>query len=144
MKKLFFILIVLSTIFCGYSQTKSMQGAWKVVSLEHRSGDSLLYKLDNVNIGNELKIWSKKYFNFVGRYKTDTTFYDNFGSGTYTLNGNHYEENLIDNSDRNFAGKKIRILLERKNDTIIQIWPADANWNIIKKNYYIQKLVKAD
>lgn len=147
MKKIFFILFVSSALLYGcntQSHSDSIEGAWKVVGFEHRSGDSLLYVLGDENTGNELKIWSKNHFIFVGRYKMDTAFIDNFGSGTYTLNGNHYEENLIDNADRSFAGKKIRLLFERKNDTIIQTWPADENWNINKSNYYVQKLVKAE
>ena len=62
---------------------------------------------------------------------------NNYGSGTYKLDGNRYEENLTyPNPDT------VKLLLEIKNDTITQTWPVDDNGQIIKSNYYIQKLTR--
>ncbi len=142
MKKLFILLMIASAMLgCGHK--KSMRGAWKVVSFENRVGDKVKLKLNGNMTGNELKIWSRNYFMYVGRYKTDSAKIENYGSGTYTLDGDHYVETII-NTGNVMQSASIRILLERKKDTIIQTWPADDKWAIDKNNYFVQKLVRAE
>lgn len=144
MKKLFILLFVATAFMTGCNQKKSMNGAWKVVDFENISGDKVKLKLNENVIGNEMKIWSNNHFMYVGRYKMDTTSFDNYGSGSYTLDGNHYVENLTDTGVGKREASQVRLLLEIKNDTIIQTWPADENWNINKSDYYVQKLVRVD
>jgi len=144
MKKIFIFLVVTSALLTGCDQKKLMNGAWKVVSFENISGDKVKLKLNGNMTGNELKIWSSNHFIYVGRYKMDTTNFDNYGSGSYTLEGNHYVENKIITGNTKTQIAPIRILLETKNDTLIQTWPADDKWMIDPHNYFIQKLVRAD
>ena len=145
MKKTIIFIFMLSAILYGCTPKNSMNGAWKVVSFENKSGDKVKMKLNDNMTGDELKIWSKDHYMYVGRYKMDTTNFDNYGSGTYTVAGNHYVEMpIIASRNKNAKIDQIRILLDRKNDTIVQTWPADEKWNVDKNNYYIQKLVPAD
>jgi hypothetical protein len=143
MKTNIFIAILLLCIF-GYTQKQNhpMEGTWQVVSWQNMAGDSLVWKLGVKYTGTEMKIWSKDHFAFVGRYKQDTTFHDNCGGGTYKLDGTHYEESYLYFPDQKIVGTKARLLLEIKNDTLIQTWPVDENWKVIKNNYNIQKLTR--
>jgi hypothetical protein len=66
--------------------------------------------------------------------------HDNYGGGTYTLKGDRYEENVL------YAGKaimnrKVKMIQEIKNDTLIQKWPADENWKLGEK-YSIEKYIR--
>jgi hypothetical protein len=100
MKKLVFIglIIVLLIQGCQPRQTKEtipMKGAWKVISWERWSNDTLEFTIPGTISGSEIKIWSDKYFVFSGSYKRDTTVMDNYGGGTFKLDGNHYEETIL-------------------------------------------------
>jgi len=67
----------------------------------------------------------------------------NYGWGTYKLSdGTHYEESIIKhNSFPEIEGTTIKMLIEIKNDTLIQRWPVDENWNLQKK-YMIEKYIR--
>jgi hypothetical protein len=74
----------------------------------------------------------------------DTATYDNYGGGTYKLDGTHCEESYLYFGEKSMVGTSQKLLLEIKNDTLIQTWPCDNNWQINKSNYNIQKLVRKD
>jgi hypothetical protein len=145
MKKIIFLSMVILLIIgsCTQQEVKSpMEGPWQVVSWQRIAGDTLIWKLGEKLTGTEMKIWSGNYFNFVGRYKMDTAFLDNYGGGTYKLEGTHYEESYLYFVDKTMVGTSQRLLLEIKNDTLTQTWPCDANWQIDKSNYNVQKLTR--
>jgi hypothetical protein len=145
MKRTFFLSLIISSIIvsCTQQEVKSpLEGPWQVVSWQRIADDTLMFKLGVGFIGDEIKIWSGNYFNFVGRYKADTTYTDNYGGGAYKLDGIHYEESYLYFVDQTMVGKSQRLLLEIKNDTLTQTWPCDASWQIDKSNFNIQKLTR--
>jgi hypothetical protein len=144
MKKTISLGLTLLIIVASCTQKKSspMDGAWNLVSWEMKMGDSLVSKYQKDFTGSEMKIWTNNHFAFVGRYKSDTTFIDNCGGGTFKIDGTHYEETILYFPNQNAVGTSIKLLLEIKNDTLIQTWPLDENWQLIKANYNIQKLVR--
>ena len=137
-------------IILGCSQKESnpsnpVEGAWQVVSWQNIAGDSLVWELGVDYIGTEMKIWSKSHFAFAGRYKMDTIFIDNCGGGSYKLDGTHCEESyLYFLNPQAVVGTSQKLLLEIKNDTLIQTWPVDENWQVDKSNYNIQKLIRLE
>lgn len=143
---LLFAMTLMLIVSCAKQQeVKSpMEGAWQVVSWQRYSADTLSWELGVRFTGGEIKIWSRDHFAFVGQYKQDTAFINNFGAGTYKLEGTHYEESFLYCVEQSWVGTTGRILLEIKNDTLIQTWPCDNNWQIDKSNYNIQKLVRKD
>ena len=141
---LFCLMILMILPGCTPRKTSPMEGAWQVVSWEHLAGDSLMWKFPVNFTGSEIKIWSKGYYNVAGGYKTDTAFVDNCGGGTYKIDGNHYEENVLYFPDKKVVGTTMRLLLEINNDTLTQTWPVDENWQVIKSEYNIQKLKRLD
>jgi len=144
MKATLICCLIIAMIIGGCTQEKSfkIEGTWKVVSWQNYAGDSLKWKLGKEYYGNEMKIWSKDHFAFVGRYKHDTTFIDNCGGGSYKINDTRYEESYLYFPDQKLVGTTRKVLLEIKNDTLTQTWPVDENWKVVKNGYNVQKLIR--
>lgn len=147
MKTIVFLSVISLFIIvsCAPKEAKSsVEGAWQVVSWERFAGDTLQFKLGVSFTGTEMKIWSGDFFNFVGRYDLDTAMYDNYGGGSYKLDGTLCEETYLYFGEPSMVGTTQRLLFEIKNDTLIQTWPCDVNWQIDKSNYNIQKLTRKE
>jgi hypothetical protein len=148
MKKIVFLSVIIFGLILSCTQQKeeksTIEGAWQVVSWLSIAGDTVEAELGKTFTGTEMKIWSKTCFNFVGYYDLDTIMYDNYGGGTYKLDGTHGEENYLYFSAKSMIGTSQKLLLEIKNDTLIQTWPCDNNWQIDKSNYRIQKLIRKE
>jgi hypothetical protein len=139
---LFCLMITLIIFGCVPRKRTPVEGTWQVVSWQNMAGDSLVWKLGVDYVGTEMKIWSKDHFAFAGRYKHDTSFIDNSGGGSYTLDGTHCQESYLYFPDQAIVGTTQRLLLEVKNDTLIQTWPVDEKWQVVKSKYNIQKLTR--
>jgi hypothetical protein len=139
-KMFFYLMVAVILISCTPKSDKLPQGEWKLVKCQYFNGDSLLGVLSDKEQFNQVKIWTENYFMFVGRYKSDTTFNDYYGYGTYTLEGNKYEEQITFHRDPELMGQKLRCFMVLKNDTLFQTFPVDENWEI-EKNYAIEQYV---
>ena len=150
MKKLVFISLIIAGLILSCTQQEKakspIEGAWQVVSWQHIAGDTLMMEMGVDYTGTEIKIWSGNYFNFVGCYTRlqDTTIVDNYGGGTYKLDGTHCEESYLYFGAKSMVGTSQKLLLEIRNDTLIQTWPCDDSWQIDKSNYQIQKLIRTE
>jgi hypothetical protein len=143
MKKIVFLSLVIALIIgsCTQQEVKSpVEGAWKIVSFNM---PSMNMTFPGQVQGEQIKIWTKEYVAFVGQYKVDTTVTANYGWGTYTLNGNKYEEKVVLHADKPSIGKTIRILLDIRNDTLTQRYPADENWKL-QEGYSTEKYVRVE
>lgn len=143
MKKIAILSLFLSLFLfsCKQKEVKSpIEGVWKLVYAESPSAN-FIYP-ENVK-GEDIKVWTKTYFTFDGTFKNDTTEIDSYGWGTYTLNGNKYVETLRFYPDKSSIGNVINMLLEIKNDTLIQKFPADENFQL-KENYNTEKYVRLE
>jgi len=145
MKRVIFssLIIVLVIGSCAKEKKSSIEGIWKLTFgrwYNWNPNDTLTYQFPgNINIYH-IKIFSKRDFTFVGHYSLDTLTNDNYGGGTYILKGNRYEENIL-YAGKAILNKKVRLILEVKNDTLIQKWPVDENWNLREK-YSIENYVR--
>jgi len=145
MKKIIYSSLVIALIVGGCAkETKSpIEGIWKLTYgkwYNWNPDDTLIYQYPGNMAIYHIKIFSKENFTFVGHYSLDTLTHDNYGGGTYAIEGDRYEENLL------YAGKaifnrKVRMLLEVKSDTLIQKWPADENWKLAE-NYSLEKYIR--
>lgn len=145
MKKVISFSLIFSFIIAGCNQEKKLpnEGIWKLTYgkwYEWNPTDTTIYRFPGNMAIYHIKIFSKGNFTFVGHFSSDTIILDNYGGGTYTLKGDRYEENVL------YAGKailnrKIRMIQEIINDTLIQKWPADENWKLAEK-YSIEKYIK--
>jgi hypothetical protein len=140
-----FLLLLTIGIQAQTKQEKFPQGAWNYVygdAIYH--GDSIVNLVPSKFTGSDIKIWTEKYCAYIGRFKVDTSFLDHFGGGTNTLNGTRYEEQVLWHYNQKSVGNKVKMLLELKNDTLIQTFPVDENGKGNKKLYYIQKYARLD
>jgi len=142
-KAIFFILIIsLIIISCAKQKGEFLLDGWKMVKMERiDEGKVTNYLSDRYTI-DFYKMWSETQFMFVGKYKVDTTITYRYGTGTYTLEGTRYEENILYHYDKSYEGAKIKMLLEYKNDTLFQIWPVNENGQPNEISYYIEKYVR--
>jgi hypothetical protein len=147
MKKILFLSLIISLIIvsCTQQEVKSpIEGAWQQVGFSWVSGDTITnYNLPSPDLGSQIKMWTKNHFAFMGIMKTDTTDVDLYGGGTYSLNGDKYEESIIYHYDKTLINTKFKALLEIRNDTLFQTYhPIDSigkemeNYSSIEK--YIQ------
>jgi hypothetical protein len=144
MKSVISLSCIMLFLFYGCCQEKSSHyiGAWKPVTWEKYSGDSIVWKMPGNLQGSEIKIFANEYFNWVGRYKLDTTFFNSFGGGTYTTEGNRLIQNVQYYGNQDRVGTSTRMLWDYQNDTCVQTWPYDENWELDEDTYYIKKWVK--
>lgn len=110
-----------------------IEGTWRLVKITLWDGDKQFTSPGDFDM-NQLKTWSKEYFTFVGHYGEGKKSTDAYGSGTYKLEGNHYEEDLITYNKKQQAQTHYKMLLEIKGDTLIQRWPVDDNWKLVDKH----------
>ena len=89
-------------------------------------------------------MWSESHFIFVGYFDVDSIHYENYGCGTYTLEGNHYTEMIQYHVGADYVGQEVKMLVEVSNDTLTQTWPVDDEWNVDTDNYRIEKYVRLD
>jgi hypothetical protein len=142
-KVLFFCLIILLIIVgCGKKGSKSFQGAWQMVQMQMiDNGKVTNYFSDRYSV-SQTKVWSGNHFIFVGKYQVDTTTTYRYGVGTFTINGNLYEENILYHFDRSYEGTKNRIWLEIRGDTLLHIFPVDLTGKPDQRKHWIEKYVR--
>jgi len=142
MKKTVVLGLILTLILGSCTQEKKspLEGEWRLAyEYEIANGvTTVLYPGDYE--GNELKIWSGDYWVLLGRFEQDSGFTQNYGGGTYRLDGNRYEEIVAYHSAPQYLDQTVKLWVEFKKDTIIQTWPVDENGDVITSgSYYIEK-----
>ncbi len=123
-------------------EKKSFQGAWQMVQMQRIDGAKVTnYFSDRYNV-SQIKIWSGGHFIFVGKYEVDTTVSYRYGVGTYNLQGNIYEEDILYHFDKAYEGRKNKIWLEIRNDTLLHIFPVDNSGKPDQRTHWIEKYVR--
>ncbi len=144
MKKTVLFMLALSIGLVAWSQEKKspIDGVYKLAFEYEVKGDNSTLIYPDENQGSELKIWSEGTFTLVGVFVQGSNYTDNFGAGTFTLEGNRYEETVLFHSAPQYMGQIVNLRLEMEGDTITQWWPVDKNAEPIKSHYYIEKWVR--
>jgi len=120
-----FVLIAFS--LKSFSQQKPiiLEGAWKLVQRQAINGDKVETIFPGKDEVDVVKIWSGNRFMGVGRSKSGTTVTDEFGSGTFKLNGTKYEEKIEYLFYKSWESMTIKMSLVLRNDTLILTVPVD-------------------
>ncbi len=145
MKKL--ILISFFPFLFAYqtrSQEISIVGTWKQVSMEVIQNGKTTSEITNSGNSEQLKSWSKETFVFAGKTINNNVVSRSFGNGNYSLVGNRYTEDIKVHGSPNYEGIKLKLHLEMKGDTLIQIFPVKYDWTYDINNCWIEKYVKVD
>ncbi len=130
-------------IFGFKTEKPKLNGTWKIVSEQIISNGESTFNIKN-DKNSGLKTWSDKYFMFVSSTVVGSQISNTFGGGTYKLSGNEYTENIQYHVAPNFRGISLKLNLEIKGDTVIQIYPCDNSFYYDKNNCVIQKYVRVD
>lgn len=144
MKKNVFLIALFLLIVAGCKQepVNPVEGAWNLIYSKTVSNDTVISTYPGDYQGNQVKMWSDNYWMFVGQYTQDTVTEDNFGGGTYTLDGIVYKETIRYHVTKDYVGQTLRMRIVVANDTLVQVWPADEKGEIDKSNYRSEKYVK--
>jgi hypothetical protein len=144
MKRTIFSGLIISLIIlsCAQEKRSPIEGAWKLIYFDQTINGKMVYQFPGQGNGSQIKMMSKEYFTFVGHFELDTLVVENYGGGTYKLEGDKYEEDIIYHTDKSSIGHKINIQLEIRNDTLIQRYPLDNNWKLDNNNYSTEKYIR--
>ena len=144
MKKtmLFSALFLLFLAGCKQEPVNPVEGAWQLIYAKRVANDTVVGTFPADYVGSQVKMWSDNYWMFVGQYKQDTVSMDNYGGGSYTLEGVMYKETIMYHVTKDFVGQTLRMRIVVENDTLSQVWPADENGDIDKANYQSEKYIK--
>jgi hypothetical protein len=124
-------------------QHRKIDGAWSLVYYQTISKDTIIGRYVGKDvIGSQLKIWSQGHFVFSGRFKVGVKEIDNYGGGTYTLEGSQYIETILYHTNKKWLGTQPKMLIEVKGDTLYQTWPVNDMWKVDKSNYTIEKYAR--
>jgi hypothetical protein len=144
MKREFLLCLFIPFILgsCNREKFSPMEGAWKLAYeyevVDHQS--TLVYPNDSR--GSEIKMWSGDRWALVGVFIQDSTVTDNFGGGTFTLDGTFYREIVEYHSAAEYLGQTVQLFLEINGDTLTQIWPVDNNGKPEEDHYSMEKWVR--
>ncbi len=145
MKKLILPLLAIAFAInaCSDVRAKYPQGAWQLVRSESIKNGETTVTYPGIMVGSEYKMWSDKNFMFVGRWTEDSVTTDNYGFGTYVLNGKDYEETILYHFMKEYQGQKIKMTLELMNDTLVQVYhPVDSAGKSIENISSVEKYIR--
>jgi hypothetical protein len=144
--KIIFGLVILIIVFScspNEKQHRKIEGAWSLVHYQTIAKDSVVGRYIGQNvIGSQVKSWSGEHFVFVGRFHVGTRDVDNYGGGTYTLDGSQYTETIFYHTNKQWIGTHPKMLIEIKGDSLFQTWPVNDKWQVDKSNYTIEKYAR--
>lgn len=145
MKKLL-LLLLLSSFFIQQSQSQdfSIVGTWKQVNFKVIKNGQMVSNVSHIGNGEQLKSWSKESFLFVGKAINNNTVNYTYGNGDYSLQGNHYTENIKVHVTPSYEGLSLKFHMDLKADTLTQIFPVKDDWSYDRKNCWIEKFVRVD
>jgi len=145
MKRILLLCLLTPLFFfgsCTQEKTSPMEGAWKLAFDYEVKGDNTTLLYPGVSQGSEIKIWSGDRWALVGLFIEDSIVADNFGGGTFTLEGTNYQETVEYHSAREYLGQTVKLYLEIRNDTLTQYWPVDDQGVPDKNHHYMEKWVR--
>lgn len=146
----FRFMVAVTILFLGFScgcntmEQSPIVGTWQLDYAKSIARDTLYFEAPGTVSVDQIKMWSENYFIFVGHYELDTSILDGGGGGTYTLEGNRYEEFIQYYTTGNAVGTTVKMILEIRNDTLIQTWPVDEYGEVDSANYRIERYIRLD
>jgi hypothetical protein len=146
MKKVvsFSLIVILIVLSCTKQASKFPQGAWQLLQVQNEiNGKKEVTFPVATMTGSQIKMWSEKHWCIIGEWTEDTLKGDIYGGGTYTIDGNQYNETVMYHNGKVYIGKTLKMTLELKNDTLIQIYqPVDSTGRQIEKTSSIEKYTR--
>ena len=104
-----------------------LEGTWEMTSATWTvEGKEVTAPSATISL-SQLKMYSKGHFLFVGHFKeSDKPARDNYGGGTYTLNGEDYTETILYHTLAGAVGSTLHFKLVVKGSTMTLTGPIVA------------------
>lgn len=135
--------VVMAINACSSDRHDYPKGAWQLIRSESIDNGKTTITYPGIQKGSEFKMWSEKNFMFVGKWTQDSVTTDNYGFGTYTLKGKEYEETIYYHFMKQYQGQTIKMTLELRNDTLVQVYHHfDSTGKAIENILSVEKYVK--
>ncbi len=146
MKRVVFLVLAICLLAsaCTKKENKFLIGGWKMVQMQRIDHGKVTNYFSNRYKVNQTKMWSDRHFIFVGKYEIDTLTSYRYGVGTYTLNGNIYEEDIAYHFEESYEGHKNKIFLELRGDTLLHIFPVNDQGKPDQDLHWIEKYVRLE
>ena len=135
-------MLLLILIGCNQEPVNPVVGAWNLVYAKQVENDSVIATFPADYQGSQVKMWCNNYWMFVGEYSQDTAKTENYGGGSYSLEGIVYKETIKYHVTEDYIGETLRMRIVVANDTLIQVWPANETGEVDKSNYHSEKYVR--
>jgi hypothetical protein len=120
-----------------------LQGAWILVVTQQIKDGKIINFLPEGAVIHKVKIWSGNQVMFVSHYKWKNEENDDYGSGTWKLNGSKYEEFFTISSYKEvLENKTARAKIEMKGDTLVQTFLLNEKFEVDENTKYIWKYLK--
>jgi hypothetical protein len=111
------LLLCLALLGCVSEKRNKIEGTWRLVAGTNKWGDTTF---DYAKMGYDgIKMFSDNHFIFVGRIVRNADTADNYGGGTFTLEGSNYSEVISYFPLRAMLGDTIPFEIQVNNDTLI-------------------------
>ena len=130
--KHFTILFTVLMMSCTSSNEAGMNGAWRYVSGNYQSDDSIT-KTTSDDI-NSIKIYTDNYYSVVTQIIAEDNFFAH--SGLYSIDGDTYTESFKLHNNPDMVGKSATFKYELSdnqliisNDYMKEIWEKQNKWN---------------
>jgi hypothetical protein len=105
------------------SARSPLEGTWEMTSAKWTENGKVM-SMPGDGSGTQLKMYSKGYFIFVGRFtERGKAPIDSYGGGTYTLNGKDYTETILYHTTGAIVGKTFHFKLVIAGDTMTLTGP---------------------
>ncbi len=129
---------------CSEKQISPMEGAWKLSYEYEIRGDETTCIFPGTARGSEIKMWAGNRWSLAGVFIEDSMLTDNYGGGTFTLDGTDYREIVEYHSAPEYLNQTVRLYLEIRGDTLTQIWPVDETGAPVPGHHYMEKWVRME
>ncbi len=134
------ILIIGSCVEKEVDEKSPLEGAWELVYAYWHWEDRIFP--DQIE-GDFTKLFTEGHVAWLGRFELDTLITDSYGGGPYKFEGNRCEVFCQYHSFKSRVGTTSRLLMEIRNDTLIQKFMADENW-MLPEQYSIEKYIRLE
>lgn len=138
------VIIMLILTACNQKPNNYPEGTWKMIQMQmNERGKITNYFSEHYKV-SQIKMWSGNHFMFVGKYEVDTAASYRYGVGTFTLDGNMYEETILYHFDKSYEGNRNKIWLEIKNDTLLHIFPVDDTGRPLQNRHWVERYIRLE
>lgn len=126
----------------GQKLKLNLQGTWKLVVVQEIEDGKTVTYFPGRKKTEQFKTWAGNQVFYVGQTVTQKRTREDFGIGTFQINGNNYEENYTVSSYKSDVGEILRMKMEMENDTLVQTFFLNEKGQVDENTTHIEKYIR--